>query len=382
MLRLIALLPVLIWLYLLIGRGGFWRMARQLALASATDHVAASVVAVVPARNEAQVIGAAVQSLLRQQFRGRLHVIVVDDGSDDGTAGHALAAAAAAGGVGRLTVIDGTPPPADWRGKLWAMAQGAAAAQALAPDFLLFTDADIQHAPRALAALVANAEAQRCDLLSCMVQLQAGSKAERWLIPAFVFLFFLLYPPAWVASGRRRTAAAAGGCMLMRPAMLERIGGLTAIRGQIIDDCALARAVKSHGGRLWLGLTRQSSSLRPYGSAASIGQMISRTAFNQLHHSYTLLLATLVGLFLTYELPLLLLFSSDTVITILGLAALALMSLTYLPTVRFYKVSACWALALPAVALFYAAATMHSALQYARGRGGRWKGRAQDGRVP
>ncbi|HEY1726272.1 MAG TPA: glycosyltransferase [Steroidobacteraceae bacterium] len=378
MLPLIALLPVLTWLYLLTWRGGFWRSTRQLLPWCAADAAAGSVVAIVPARNEADVIGAAVGSLLQQDFPARLHVIVVDDGSSDGTSGRAREAARALDAQDRLTVIDGKPPPADWRGKPWAMAQGVVAAGTLAPDFLLFTDADIQHAPRALAQLVGNAERGRCELLSCMVQLQARSPAERWLIPAFVFFFFMLYPPAWVGSARRSTAAAAGGCMLMRPAGLERIGGLQAIRSQIIDDCALARALKAAGGSVWLGLTPWSSSLRPYGSAAAIGQMISRSAFNQLRHSYLLLLATLAGLFLTYLLPLLLLFSGNTLAAALAVVALSMMSLSYLPMVRFYKVPAWWAATLPAVALFYAAASVHSAWQYARGRGGRWKGRAQD----
>jgi hopene-associated glycosyltransferase HpnB len=214
-----------------------------------------------------------------------------------------------------------------------------------------------------------------------MVQLQAATTVEKWLIPAFVFFFLKLYPPGWIASPRRRTAGAAGGCMLVRPQALERIGGLRSLRSQIIDDCALARAIKHSGGSIWLGLTRSARSTRPYGSFAEIGRMISRTAFNQLQHSWLLLAATLAGLLVTYLLPPLLLLSGHRLSMALGAAAWLLMCIAYTPMLRFYRLSPTWSLGLPAVALFYAAATVHSAVQYARGRGGQWKGRAQDVRI-
>jgi hopene-associated glycosyltransferase HpnB len=254
------------------------------------------------------------------------------------------------------------------------------AAAGLAPAYLLFTDADIHHDPTNVAALVTIAEAQRRDLVSYMVKLHVGSLAEKLLIPAFVFFFLKLYPPAWIASGAARSAAAAGGCILIKPHALERAGGLRTIRSQIIDDCALARAVKGSGGSIWLGLTRTAHSTRPYGSPADIGRMISRTAFNQLQHSYALLAATIIALFFTYLLPLLLLLSGQAPAIALGAAAWALMAVAYAPLLVFYELSPLWGLCLPAIAFFYAGATVHSALQYRRGRGGPWKGRIQDTR--
>jgi hopene-associated glycosyltransferase HpnB len=339
-----------------------------------------SVVAVIPARDEVAVIADAVQSLLRQDYPGPIHVIVVDDGSEDGTAGAAMAAAAACGAAARLSVIAGAQLPPGWSGKVWAMSQGAAAARAFEPEYLLFTDADIHHDPGNIATLVATAQAQRRDLVSYMVQLQVTTLAEKLLIPAFVFFFLLLYPPQWVASLRSRTAAAAGGCMLLRPSMLERIGGLATIGSQLIDDCALAHAVKRAGGSISLGLTRSAHSIRSYGSFRGIGSMISRSAFYQLRHSHLLLLATILGLCLTYLAPVLLLFSGDPTAIALGGAAWMLMILCYAPFVRFYGLSPLWSLCLPLVALFYAAATLHSALQYRLRRGGVWKGRIQDQR--
>ena len=373
----IGAIPVLIWLYLLIGRGQFWRVATYRApvrVPGASRRVAV----VIPARDEAPVIGATLTSLARQQFNGLIHLIVIDDGSTDGTAEAAVAAARSCGALPRFTLLRGTAVPSGWTGKLWALAQGIAASAELNPDYLLFSDADISHGLTSVASLVAEAEMQDRDLVSHMVKLSTATTAERLLIPAFVFFFFKLYPPAWVADPRRRLAAAAGGCLLIRPAALTRAGGLEAIRSQIIDDCALARAVKDSGGRILLQLAAHTRSLRRYGSTGEIGAMISRTAFAQLRHSYLLLAATLAGLFLTYLLPADLLFSLDPVASSLGLVALLLMSLCYLPMVRFYRLSPLWSLCLPLIATFYAGAVIHSAWRYARGSGGRWKGRVQD----
>lgn len=388
LLHVAAPLPLLIWLYLLIGRGGFWREPRRLgALETSTlapappEGPPRSVVVVIPARDEAQVIGAAIGSLLRQRFNGSLQVVVVDDGSSDGTADAARAAAQAAGLSSRLTVLSGAPLVRGWTGKLWALSQGIALATQHAPDYLLLTDADIRHDAGNVAALVAHAEANGCDLASFMVRLTVATFAEKCLIPAFVFFFLKLYPPAWIASPRYGTAGAAGGCVLVRPAALARIGGLQAVRSEIIDDCALARAVKRTGGTIWLGLTRTAHSIRSYGTFAEIGRMISRTAFSQLRHSYLLLLATLAGLALTYLAPPLLLATGDRPAVALGAGAWMLMSIAYLPMVRFYGLSPLWSVSLPGVALFYGAAAAHSAVQYALGRGGHWKGRAQDVRA-
>ncbi len=374
----LALLPVLIWLYLALARGGFWRVRRLLSTDAAPLDAAARVVAVIPARNEAAVVGLAVNSLLAQQFAGELHIIVVDDASDDGTADVVRAVAARAGASARVMVIRGSGPDPGWSGKVCAMARGAVAAAALRPDYLLFTDADIHHNPDNVARLVGNARALNADLLSSMVQLTISNNAERWLIPAFVFFFFKLYPPAWIAQDRGATAGAAGGCMLVRPEALARSGGLAAIRAQIIDDCSLARAIKGAGGRVRLGLTRNAHSLRPYGSTAEIGRMISRTAFNQLRHSWLLLLGTLLGLLVTYLLPPLLVCSGHPATVAAGAGAWALMSWCYAPMVRFYRINLLWVLTLPAAAAFYAGASVYSAWQYQRGRGGQWKGRAQD----
>ncbi len=351
---------------------------RSPSAAPAVSPAARRIIAVIPARNEADGIGRAVSSLLAQTVAPPMRVIVVDDGSTDGTAEAAKRAAQQLGAGERLAVLGGTPPLPGWTGKLWAMSQGVAAAAAGDPEFLLLTDADVEYEAAEVAALAGEAEAEHLDLVSLMVRLSTATVAERCLIPAFVFFFLELYPPAWVGSARSAVAAAAGGCMLIRPAALERAGGLAAIRSRIIDDCALAQAVKSSGGRIRLGLARQTRSLRVYGSFAEIGAMISRTAFNQLRHSYLLLAATLLGLLVTYLAPPLLLLTREPDMIALGAAAWLLMSACYLPMVRFYRVSPGYALLLPAVALFYAAATVHSAVQYAAGRGGRWKGRAQD----
>jgi hopene-associated glycosyltransferase HpnB len=385
LLRALATIPLLSWCYLLLGRGGFWRASAQLlrgpppvAAAGTRATAGPRIVAVIPARDEAPVIGAAVRSLLLQDYAGPLHVIVIDDGSSDGTSGAAMAAAADVDASDRLTVRRGAPLPPGWTGKLWAMSQGVAAATALRPDYLLFTDADIHHDPGHLTALVSRAQANGRDLVSCMVELPVVTFAEQCLVPAFVFFFLMLYPPRWISSSRKSTAGAAGGCMLMRPQALVRSGGLQAIRAQIIDDCALARITKSAGGTVWLGLTHGARCTRSYGSFAGIGRMISRSAFNQLGHSYLLLAATLAGLAVAYLLPPVLLLSGDGIAALLGAAAWGLMTVAYAPMVRFYRRSPLWSLCLPVIAVFYVGATAHSALQFARRRGGLWKGRVQD----
>jgi hopene-associated glycosyltransferase HpnB len=373
----IAVIPVLIWVYLLIGRGHFWRVAAHRVPVLAPV-AARQVVALIPARNEAPVIGAAVASLARQASNRPIHLIVIDDGSTDGTAEAAVAAARAAGAQARFTLVRGAAPPKGWTGKLWALSQGVAAASELDADYFLFSDADTCHGPTSVDSLVADAERHDRDLVSHMVKLSTDTATERLLIPAFVFFFLKLYPPAWIADPRRKLAAAAGGCILIRPEALARAGGLQAIRSHIIDDCALARVVKDSGGRVALELAADTISLRSYGSFTEIGAMISRTAFAQLRHSYPVLAATLLGLLLTYLLPAVLLFSRDPPLICLALAALLLMSLCYLPMVRFYGLSPLWSLCLPLIASFYTGAVIHSALQFARGRGGTWKGRVQD----
>jgi hopene-associated glycosyltransferase HpnB len=254
-------------------------------------------------------------------------------------------------------------------------------ASADAPAFYWFTDADIVHAPDTLRRLVARAEQNKLDLTSLMVLLQAKTLPERALIPAFLFFFLKLYPPRWITDLSSSAAGAAGGCIVLRREALERIGGFAAIRGEVIDDCALARAVKHSGGRIWMGLTRASVSLRSYGSFGEIRDMIARTAFTQLHYSAFFLFGALLGMFFTYFAPVALLFAQSWPPRILGLAAWTLMLLSFSPTIRFYRLSPLWAPLLPLAAAFFSYATLLSAARYWLGRGGQWKGRAQASRA-
>ena len=380
----IGAVSLLIWIYLLLARGGFWRMRTDRELSAAQEAPARKIAIIVPARNEAALVAQAVQSLLRQTYPGPSHIFLVDDHSSDGTAEIARQAAHEAGASDRCTVIEGQPLPHGWTGKLWAVSQGLQAATSFDAEYYLLTDADVVHEPDNLASLVLRAENGDFDLVSLMVKLGCESLAERLLIPAFVFFFFKLYPPACVARSDRRTAAAAGGCMLIRPAALVRIGGIAAIHDQLIDDCALARAVKS-GGRIWLGPTSTASSLRRYQSWTEIGRMISRTAFTQLRHSTLLLLAVFAGMTMTYLAPPILLFSGSLFgppAAAFGAAAWLLQSIAYWPTLRFYGLLPLWAPLLPLASLFYLGATILSALQYWQGRGGLWKGRVQDPSSP
>ncbi len=367
---------VLVWTYLLLARGGFWSVARNL-FEPVYPARRVRIVAIVPARDEAATIADAVASLVNQRCC-QIHVFVIDDASSDGTAQLARDAARRAGHPECLTVIAGQPLPPGWSGKLWAVRQGIEAARAVAPEYILLTDADVVHGPWQAAALAAAADGGGYDLASVMVTLHCENIAEKLLIPAFVFFFLMLYPPAWVVDPQRATAAAAGGCILIRPAALARAGGIEAIRSEIIDDCALARAVKRTGGRAWLGLSPDSNSVRRYGSLAEIGRMTARTAFNQLRHSTFLLGLTMIGMVVVYLAPIALLFAGRGLPVALGAAACAMMLAAYLPMVRFYGLNLVWALSLPAAALFYTGATVKSALDFWTGRGGRWKGRAQD----
>jgi hopene-associated glycosyltransferase HpnB len=337
---------------------------------------------IIPARNEADVIGRAIRSLLQQTGDNSIHIFLVDDASADATAQAARSAAIAERQVQNLTVVSGPPLPSGWSGKLWAMQQGINHATDSAPDFYLFTDADIEHAPDSVATLVSIAQAGPYDMASFMVKLHCRSVAEKLLIPAFVYFFFKLYPPAWTANPRRAEAGAAGGCILIRPAALAKTGGIEAIRHEVIDDCSLAAQVKRTGGRLWLGVSATTCSIRPYGGFSGIGRMISRSAFNQLRHSTLLLLLSMVGMTATYLLPPALVFAGHRIATAaLGATAWLLMVLSYVPVLRLYRLNPMWALALPVAAVFYVGATFHSAWKYWTGRGGEWKGRIQDSRA-
>lgn len=361
----------LTWLGLILWRGNFWRCDQQLDTRLGPEIGAElpaldwpSVCAVVPARNEADILPQTLPALLQQDYPGPFHVILVDDRSEDGTG----EIAQQLDRHSRLSVLQTQPLPDGWTGKLWAMEQGVAQAQA---EYILFTDADIAHPPQSVRALVHKAQREQLDLVSLMVLLRVHTVWERLLIPAFVFFFQKLYPFRWANSPDQRLAAAAGGCILLRHEALTRAGGLQAIRGALIDDCALAKVVKGSGGRIWLGLTRSVLSLRPYDHLSEIWNMVARTAFTQLGYSPLLLVGTVLGMAFLYLLPVLSLLSSQW----LGSLSWLLMALAYLPTVRLYRGSPLWALTLPLAGALYTAMTIDSALQHWRGRGGAWKGR-------
>jgi hopene-associated glycosyltransferase HpnB len=379
---LAALVPgavcLLAWAYLLLARGEFWRVWCLGSQPTPPGVATGKIAVVIPARDEAAVIAETVQSLLTQSCADSIRIFVVDDHSSDDTGGIARGAAEVCGRSDALEVIAAEPLPPGWTGKLWAVQQGVEQALRFNPAFLLLTDADIHHAPDNVASLAAIAEAGNYDLTSFMVKLHCRSLAEKLLIPAFVFFFFMLFPPAWIRDPKRKTAGAAGGCMLIRPQALQMAGGISAIRDQIIDDCALARAVKRAGGRVWLGVTPGTFSTRTYNSFAEIEGMIARTAFNQLQHSPLLLAGAIVGMSIMYLFPLVALASGHLWLSTLGAFCWLLMAIAYFPMVRFYGPGALWALTLPVSATFYIFATIHSAVAFWSGRGGTWKGRAQD----
>jgi hopene-associated glycosyltransferase HpnB len=396
-----------IWAYLLAARGGFW-LARErddvpLPVASPTVNLPAgahargalatsstlpvlpvqithwpAVVAVIPARNEAGSIAQAVGSLCAQEYPGSFRIVVVDDQSDDDTAGLARRAADAAGGANRLRVLTGAPLPEGWTGKLWAVSQGieAAGQEPGGAEWLLLTDADIAHAADNVRQLVTRALADDRVLVSLMAKLRCDAWFERALIPAFVLFFQMLYPFAWVNRRTGGIAAAAGGCVLVRRETLAAAGGVAAIRHEIIDDCALGALLKTRGA-IWLGLTERAVSVRPYDSLGEIRRMVARTAYAQLKYSPLLLAGTLVSLALTFLAPPLLAALGSGPARGLGVLAWLAMALACQPLLRFYRRSPWWGPALPAVAALYTAFTFDSALQHWRGRGGMWKGRVQ-----
>jgi hopene-associated glycosyltransferase HpnB len=376
----IAALACAAWTFALLLRGGFWRAAERDDGADAATSAPITwpcVVAVMPARNEADVIAAAVTSLLRQDYPGTFDVVVVDDHSSDDTAAIARRAAATAGMAARLTVISAPDLPGAWTGKLWAMHCGTQHVALLSepPDFVLFTDADIGYAPETLTALVQRARRDGLVLASLMAKLHCESLAERALIPAFIFFFQMLYPFAWVNRPGNPTAAAAGGCMLAQRGALQAAGGIAAVRGHLIDDCALGRLLKTQGP-IWLGLTNRARSLRAFRSVGEIRAMISRSAYAQLRYSPWLLLGTVLAIAVTCLAPPLLVAGATGVTRWLAVAAWAQMALALQPTLRFYALSRWWGVAMPLIAGAYLAFTVDSALQHWRGRGGMWKGRA------
>ena len=366
-----SLLADAAWMYLLAGHGMFWRTDQRLP-AEPVPAAWPSVVAVVPARDEAAILPQTLPTLLTQEYQGQLTVLLVDDESSDGTAD--IAAALGAARPGRLRVIAGQPAPPGWAGKVWAMAQGLRAAGEA--EYVLFTDADIAYAPGALSALV-RAAGDRV-LVSQMALLRTDTTAERLLIPAFVYFFAQLFPFRRV-NRRGRTAAAAGGCMLVRRSALEAAGGLGPIRGARIDDVALGALLKSEGGDCWLGFSADVVSRRRYSGLAEIWDMVARSAYTQLRYSPIILAGTIAGMVILYLLPAaaalagLVLLSSR--LAVAGFGAWVIMSVSYVPVLRLYQLSPVRAVFLPAIGALYTAMTISSASRYYAGQGGEWKGR-------
>lgn len=444
----VSLLSLVIWVYLLVFRGQFWRAEPHLeadplpdfSTHSSTD--LPSVGVVIPARNEADVVPITVRSLLRQDYPGALSILLVDDQSTDGTAEavrrvvqtqeHSDETSGETFGETDVTpkrevdILQANPLPSGWTGKLWALEQGTQAVlgRSPQPDYILLSDADIEHDVHNLSRLVARAEAQSLDLASIMVRLRCQSFWETLLIPAFVFFFQKLYPFHWVNNPQKGTAAAAGGCILIRTSALQRIGGIASIRQALIDDCALAQIVKTpstarEGNHelepalragsnsldcpnpsfncytsstpsspsppsplphpIWLGLSSQTRSLRPYPDLQSIWDMVARTAYTQLNYSPLLLIGTLLGMVLVYGVAPIALIGGITLgsglVALIGGVTWLLMAIAYRPIVRFYQCSPVFALALPVIALLYTLMTVDSALRHWQGRGGAWKGR-------
>ncbi len=395
----LMLLSLTIWLGLLCFWGQFWRTDQQLEVTETQLQSLPVVCVVVPARNEAQLLPTTLRSLLLQDYPGSFNVFLVDDRSTDGTANFAEKVAHAVGKPQQLHIISGEALPSGWSGKLWAVEQGINSASKFTPDYFLLTDADIEHDPGNLRRLIAKAVQEDLDLVSVMVRLRCESFWEKLLIPAFVFFFQKLYPFRWVNNPNNPTAAAAGGSILIAREALERIGGIQVIHQALIDDCALAQAVKNIGrqsnssfspapsaspappasGRIWLGLSSLTRSLRPYDSLATIWDMVARTAYTQLNYSPLLLLGTLVGMPLIYLVsPMCVILGAvwgNWAIAFTGLLGWLLMTFAYYPTIRFYKCSFWLAFSLPAIAFLYTLMTLDSALRHWQGRGGAWKGR-------
>jgi hopene-associated glycosyltransferase HpnB len=377
---ILSIVAVGIWTYLLAFRGFFWREAPRPAPELAPDSWPAIVV-VTPARNEADVVGQSMAALLAQDYPGTLQIVLVDDDSTDGTAEAAERAAVKSQSQHRLTVVKNTGLEPGWTGKLWAVNRGLAEAAALAPDakYVLLTDADILHERTSLRQLVSWAEQDGFKMVSLMARLKTETLAERALIPAYIFYFQKLYPFSWVSDPKHKMAGAAGGCMLVDRATLEAIGGIAAIRDQLIDDCALGKAIKAKGP-ISLALADGVASLRGYPRWSDVWMLIARSAFTQLGFSAAMLLLATVMMLATYVLPPALTLFAEGPACLLGVTAFVMMIIAYQPTLRYHRLSALWALALPLVASFYAAATIDSALRYWSGRGGQWKGRIQAAR--
>lgn len=372
---LISALSLAGWIYLVGFHGRFWRSAPVLPIRRPNGR--AKVAVIVPARDEAENVRPSLLSLLAQDYPGEISIILVDDNSTDGTGDIAASLAGE-----QIIVLRGAPLPQGWSGKLWAVHQGLAHSRAQAADYLLLTDADIVHAPDHVALLVAQAEADNIDLVSEMVHLHCVTAAERALIPAFVFFFQMLYPFASVANPSKRVAGAAGGTMLISRSALDRIQGVSRFRHQLIDDCALAKEIKSSGGRIWLGHAERAASTRVYSDWREVWDMIARTAYVQLRNSPLLLAGCIAGMAVIYCAPPILSLFAHGLPRSLGLLSWFTMAMAFQPTLRRYRCSPFWGFALPGIASFYLRATIASALRHYAGRGGQWKDRVYPEKPP
>jgi len=414
--ELIALAALAIWIFLLAGWGRFWLASvrddddgttsqdatpspktlpqgalsqdapsqsalsqsalseSSLSQTSLSQTLWPAVTVVIPARNEADCIGEAIRSLLAQDYPREFQIVLVDDQSTDGTANVAYRAAESLRATYRLMLVPGKPLPEGWNGKPWAMEQGIDHASVSRPSYLLLTDADIVYAPGVLSWLVNHAQDKQLGLVSLFAKLRCQDLPERAFIPAFCYFFQMIYPFAWVNNPRRAIAGAAGGCMLVRRDVLQAAGGMEAIRNVLIDDCALAKRLKLQAP-IWLGLTDRVQSIRKYPNIDDIRHMVSRTAYEQLNYSSILLAGTIAGMTLIYLLPVCFALLGDGITRLLGIATWIMMAISFLPTLRFYRVSPLWAPLLPMIAFAYMIFTVDSALQHWRGRGGLWKGR-------
>lgn len=374
---LIAAVSLAAWLWLLLCQGFFWRTDVRLPHRQ-DPAVWPPVCVVVPARDEAEVLPASLPSLLAQKYPGRAEIFLVDDGSSDGTGALALELADRHGGLPLTVGSPGEPPPG-WTGKLWAVRHGIALARAREPEYLLLTDADIAHEPDSLRELVAAARTGGFDVVSQMARLRVESPWERLVVPAFVYFFAQLYPFRRIGGKGTRTAAAAGGCVLLRTEAAERARIPDAIRHAVIDDVALARAVKGSGGRIWLGLAERVDSVRPYPRLHDLWRMVSRSAYAQLRHNPLVLLGTVLGLALVYLVPPVTLIAGlatgEAAAALLGGLAWLVMTGTYIPMLRYYTQPLWLAPLLPFTAFLYLLMTVDSAVQHYRGRGAAWKGR-------
>ena len=374
-------LSLVVWLFLLLFWGNFWQANLLINSGDRELEIYPAVWAVVPARDEAEVISVSLTSLLNQNYLGEFEVVLVDDNSRDRTSEIAKQTTSKLNKTDKLTIISGKPLPDGWKGKLWAMQQGVdyAQQQTSTPDYFLFTDADIKHDLDNLSQLITKAETENLDLVSLIVRLHCKSFWEKLLIPAFVFFFQKLYPFPWVNNPSKSIAAAAGGCILISNKALKEIGGIATIKDALIDDCSLAKAVKSQRKNIWLGLSQTTTSLRTYTRLKTIWDTITRTAFTQLNYSAWLLVGTVIAMGIVYlAAPICLvvgIYNNNWLVVAISILTWLLMSLAYLPTVRLYNLPILWAFTLPAIAFLYTLMTIDSAIKYWQGKGGAWKGR-------